>query len=93
MGPGNVGLGPLTKQFYYGLGVGVASKWIFSNPHLPGYSGFLGYFPQRKLSVAIWATPAIGNSDQINDSQAMFAQVAQILTPNSAPKLAQRVGG
>jgi CubicO group peptidase (beta-lactamase class C family) len=93
VGPGNVGLGPLTKQFYYGLGVGVASNWIFSNPHLPGYSGFLGYFPPEKLSVAIWATPAMGNSDQINDSQAIFAQVAQILTPSSAPKLAQRVGG
>jgi CubicO group peptidase (beta-lactamase class C family) len=93
VGPGNVGLGPLTKQFYYGLGVGVASKWIFSNPHLPGYSGFLGYYPPKKLTVAIWATPAMGNPDQINDSQAIFAQVAQILTPNSAPKLAQRVGG
>ena len=93
VGPGNVGLGPLTKQFYYGLGVGVASKWIFSNPHLPGYSGFLGYYPPEKLSVAIWATPAMGNSEQINDSQAIFAQVAQILTPDSAPKLAQRVGG
>lgn len=85
VGPGNVGLGPLTNRFYYGLGVGVASNWIFSNPHLPGYSGFLGYFPPRKLSVAIWGTPAIGNPDQINDSQAIFAQVAQILTPNSAP--------
>jgi D-alanyl-D-alanine carboxypeptidase len=93
VGPASVGLGPLTKRFYYGLGVGVASGWIFSNPHLPGYSGFLGYFPPEKLSVAIWATPAMGNSDQINDSQAIFAQVAQILTPNSAPKLAQRVGG
>ena len=52
----------------------------------------LGYFPPEKLSVAIWATPAMGNPDEIN-SQAIFAQVAQILTPNSAPKLAQRGGG
>jgi CubicO group peptidase (beta-lactamase class C family) len=93
VGPTNVGLGPLTQKFYYGLGVGVASGWIFSNPHLPGYSGFLAYFPPKKLSVAIWATPAMGNPDQINDSQAIFARVARILTPNSAPKLAQRVGG
>jgi hypothetical protein len=48
---------------------------------------------QEQLSVAIWATPAQGNTDQINCSQAIFAPVAQILTPNSAPKLTQRVGG
>jgi D-alanyl-D-alanine carboxypeptidase len=93
VGPASVGLGPLTQKFFYGLGVGVASGWIFSNPHLPGYSGFLAYFPPERLSVAIWSTPAQGNSDQINDSQAIFARVAEILTPNSAPNLTQRVGG
>jgi hypothetical protein len=93
VGPSNVGLGPLTKNFYYGLGVGVASGWIFSNPHLPGYNGFMAYFPPKKLSLVMISTPAIGNPDQINDTQAIFVRAAKILTPNSAPRLTQRRGG
>ena len=93
MGPASVGLGPLTKEFHYGLGVGIADKWIYSNPHLPGYNGFLAYYPPKKLTFVILSSPAQGNPDLINDGQAIFVRAAKILTPNSAPQLVQRKGG
>jgi len=92
VGPGNVGLGPLTSKGYYGMGVGVGSSWIFSNPHCAGYNGILAYYPPQKISVVIFSTPAMGNPDDINDSQSIFVQVAKLLTPDSVPNLAQRVG-
>jgi D-alanyl-D-alanine carboxypeptidase len=91
VGPATVGLGPLREAFYYGLGVGVAKGWIFSNPHLPGYSGFLAYYPPDKLSLVIESTPDLGNPDEVNDSQAIFVHAARLLTPDSAPNLVQRV--
>jgi hypothetical protein len=84
------GLGPLTKTFYYGLGVAVASGWIYADPHLPGYNGFMAYFPPKKLTLIIESTPALGNKDLSNDSQAIFVHAARILTPESAPDLVQR---
>ena len=51
------------------------------------------------LGVGITLAPLVascgsgGRSPALGGSQAIFAQGAQILTPNSAPKLAQRVGG
>jgi len=91
VGPGNVGLGTLTKSLYYGKGVGVASSWILTNPHCAGYSGIVGYYPAEKLSVVIFSTPGMGNSDGPNYSQSVFVEVTKILTPDSVPKFPQRV--
>lgn len=91
VGPENVGLGGLTKSLYYGKGVGVASSWILTNPHCAGYSGIVGYYPPEKLSVVIFSTPGMGNSDGPNYSQSMFVEVTKILTPDSVPSFPQRV--
>jgi hypothetical protein len=39
VGPHNVGLGPLTKNFYYGMGTIVSEDWVYANPQLVGYKG------------------------------------------------------
>jgi D-alanyl-D-alanine carboxypeptidase len=79
VGPKNVGLGPLTPDRYYGLGIGVAASWILSNPHVPGYSGFVGYFPVEKLAVGIFATAGPGNQDNANDRK-RIAEVPALVT-------------
>jgi D-alanyl-D-alanine carboxypeptidase len=91
VGPGNVGLGGLTKNRYYGKGVGFADGWILTNPHCAGYNGVIAYFPPKKLSVVIFSTPAMGNSDGPNYSQFIFVETTKILTPESVPNLPQRV--
>jgi D-alanyl-D-alanine carboxypeptidase len=90
VGPGSVGLGPLTPSFYYGKGVGVASGWIFDNPHCAGYNGIVAYYPPTKTGLVIYSTPAMGNPDGINYSQEIFVRVAKLLTPDAVPKLRQR---
>ena len=91
VGPGNVGLGKLTKSRYYGKGVGVASSWILTNPHCAGYNGVVAYYPPKKLSVVIFSTPGMGNDDGPNYSQYIFVDITKILTPDSVPNLPQRV--
>jgi D-alanyl-D-alanine carboxypeptidase len=90
VGPENAGLGPLTPDRYYGMGLGVASSWIFSNPHPPGYSGFVTYFPSEKIVVVIFATPGPGNLDDMNYAQDVFLDMAEILTPDNVPNIGQR---
>jgi D-alanyl-D-alanine carboxypeptidase len=91
VGPANVGKGGLTKGRYYGKGVGVARSWVLTNPHCAGYNGLVAYYPPKELSVVIFSTPGIGNDDGPNYSQYIFVEVTKILTPDSVPKLPQRV--
>ena len=90
VGPGLVGLGPLTSNRYYGMGVGVASSWIIANPHCAGYNGLLAYYPPKKIAVVIFSTPGMGNPDGINYSQAIFVKVTKLLTPYAVPDIPQR---
>jgi D-alanyl-D-alanine carboxypeptidase len=90
VGPGNVGLGPLTQKLYYGMGVGVASSWILSNPHCAGYNGIVAYYPPEKISFVLYSTPDMGNPDGINYSQQIFIEVTKLLTPGSVPDIPQR---
>ena len=85
------GPGPFTAKRYYGMGVGVASKWILANPHCAGYNGVIAYYPPEKLSVVIYSTPAMGNSDGPNYSQEIFVRITRLLTPDSVPELPQRI--
>jgi D-alanyl-D-alanine carboxypeptidase len=85
VGPENVGLGTLTSNHYFGMGVAVSKGWIFSNPHCGGYNGIVAYYPPKKISAVLFSTPAIGNPDAINYSQPIFYQLAKLLTPGSVP--------
>src|SRR5262249_50310465 len=87
VGPGNVGLGGPTKSRYYGMGIGVASSCILTNPHCAGYNGVAAYYPAKKLTLVIYSTPGKGNNDGPNYSQYIFVEMTKILTPDSVPNL------
>ena len=55
-GDQNVGLGPLTADRYYGMGVVYTNGRIFTNPQFDGYTGVLGYLPAKKPTVAVAST-------------------------------------
>ena len=56
VGPQNVGLGPLTADNYYGMGLGVGNGWIAANPQLLGYNGVVSYLPAKRAAVVVFAT-------------------------------------
>jgi D-alanyl-D-alanine carboxypeptidase len=87
VGPGNVGLGPLKRDFYYGMGVIVSKGWITTNPQLVGYNGAVSYFPAKKLTVVVFATIGPHGDIVIQDSTQAVKQIARILTPRSVPLL------
>ena len=90
IGTQSVGLGPLTPEKYYGLGVAIAQEWVFSNPHVPGYGGFITYFPPEKITVVVMTTPGPGNADDQNYGQDIFLRIAELLTPDHVPDIGQR---
>jgi len=90
IGTQSVGLGPLTPEKYYGLGVAIAQGWVFSNPHVPGYGGFITYFPPEKITVVVMTTPGPGNADDQNYGQDIFLRIAELLTPDHVPDIGQR---
>lgn len=85
--PDTVGLGPLTSNFYYGLGGIVAHGWDLAEPGLIGYTGLVSYKPAKKISVVIFAT---ANPDAPPNGQyaaAIFNRVGALLDPSSPPEL------
>jgi D-alanyl-D-alanine carboxypeptidase len=93
VGPGNVGLGPLTATFYYGMGTIVSKRWILCNPQLVGYNGTIGYFPGRKLAVAVFTTLGRRSELPVQYSTEAVLRIARILTPGSVPLLQARPRG
>jgi CubicO group peptidase (beta-lactamase class C family) len=78
-GPGSI---------YFGLGVVVSNGWRLQNPSLNGYSGFMAYLPQGKLSVALTTTnnrPAALTGE--NFTEKAFARLAEYLAPEHVPDL------
>jgi D-alanyl-D-alanine carboxypeptidase len=90
VGRANVGLGTLTSNHYFGMGVAVSKGWIFSNPHCGGYNGIVAYYPPKKIAAVLFSTPAIGNPDAINYNQPIFYKLAKLLTPRHVPDFPPR---
>jgi D-alanyl-D-alanine carboxypeptidase len=93
VGPGNVGLGPLKPDFYYGMGVIVSKGWIVTNPQLVGYNGIVSYFPAKKLAVVVFTTLGRRSQPPVSYSTDALLRIARILTPHSVPKLQSRPRG
>jgi D-alanyl-D-alanine carboxypeptidase len=90
IGMQSVGLGPLTAERYYGLGIAIVDDWVFSNPHVPGYGGLMTYFPPEKITLIVMTTPGPGNLDDQNYGQDAFVRIAEVLTPARVPDIGQR---
>lgn len=93
VGPGNVGLGPLTANRYYGLGVVVANRWLVTNPQLVGYNGTVSYFPARRLAVVVFTTLGPRSELAVQYSTEALMRIARILTPASVPNIPSRPRG
>jgi D-alanyl-D-alanine carboxypeptidase len=85
--PTSVGLGPLTKQFYYALGAIVSNGWDLAEPGLIGYTGVVAYLPAKKISVVIFTT---NNPDSPAGGQyaaGIFNHVGTLLAPATPPNM------
>ena len=90
IGPGNADLGTFTDAGYYGMGTVVSNHWILLNPQCGGYEGLAAYYPPEGLALAVYSTPAEGNSEENNDSESIFGELVKLLGPSEAPDLPQR---
>jgi hypothetical protein len=59
-----------------------------SNPHLPGFSGFVTYFPAEKIVAVVFATPGPGNPDDMTRARRPAAGLAHRLGIGSIRPLA-----
>ena len=55
-GDQNVGLGPLTADRHYGMGVVIVNGWTLTNPQFDGYTGVIAHLPAKKATVVVAST-------------------------------------
>ena len=87
MGDANVGLGPLTEELHYGMGVGIANNWIAANPQNNGYTGIVSYLPQKKAAVVVFATFSPGGDIGTHYAGIVFNRIGEIVAPDSPPNI------
>lgn len=80
--PTTVGLGPLRKDFYYGLGLAVLNGWLAQNPSINGYGSLFAHLPAKKLSVVITSTLGPKSPPNVAYSSLVFKEVAKLLAPD-----------
>ena len=87
VGRENVGLGPLTRNKYYGMGVAIAQRWVISAPQVDGYTGVVAYFPAKQIAVVEFST--VGRRSVLSTAYGIAAlkRIASMLTPRSVPQL------
>jgi hypothetical protein len=78
-----------TVEFNYGLGVVNLGPWITQIKSFAGCGGTVGYFPSRRLAIAVVTTYAPSAFDAKgnypNASQSIFAELAERLAPGTLP--------
>jgi D-alanyl-D-alanine carboxypeptidase len=87
VGDANVGLGSLTEERTYGMGVGISHGWIVANPQVNGYTGVVSYLPQRKAAVVVFASFAPGGDIGTHYAGIVFNRIGQIVAPESPPNI------
>ena len=87
VGPQSVGLGPLTEQRYYGMGLGVSNGWILANPQADGYTGIVAYLPSEQTAIAVAATFANGGDISVHYAGIMFNRLGALVAPANAPNI------
>jgi len=86
-GDQNVGLGPLTADKHYGMGVAYVDGWNLTNPQFDGYTGVIGYLPAKKATVVVASTFGSKGDISVSYGAAVFNRLAAILSPANAPNL------
>ena len=87
VGDQNVGLGPLTADEYYGVGVIVDHGWILTNPQFDGYTGVIAYLPSKKATVVVASTFGPKGDISVQYSADIFNRIAETVSPTKAPNL------
>lgn len=87
VGPQNVGLGPLTANQYYGMGLGVSNGWIAANPQLLGYNGVVSYLPAKRYAVVVFTTQGPGGKPSSAYASAVSNSIGKLLAPKQPPSL------
>jgi len=84
--PDTAGIKPWSEDTFFGLGVVVNNGWIAQNPSFHGFAGFMGYLPDKDLSVAIFTTKKENAEIDPNESVTIFQRLSEVLTPENAIK-------
>ena len=87
VGPQNVGLGPLTANQYYGMGLGVSNGWIAANPQLLGYNGVVSYLPAKRYAVVVFTTQGPRGKPSSAYASAVSNSIGKLLAPKQPPSL------
>jgi D-alanyl-D-alanine carboxypeptidase len=87
VGPGNVGLGPLTPTRYYGMGAAHSNGWTVTNPQVDGYTGVISYYPPKKAVVVVFATFRQGGDIANHYAGMVFNRMGEIIAPKSPPDI------
>ncbi len=85
--PDTVGVGPLTKSLYYGLGALVVNGWYLAAPGLIGYTGLVSYLPAQKLSIVIFTTNNPNAPANGQYGMGIFNHVGALLDPSNPPNI------
>jgi D-alanyl-D-alanine carboxypeptidase len=86
-GPQNVGLGPLTDAFHYGMGTIVSNDWVYNNPNVFGYKGVVGYLPSERAAVVVFVTGGPGAREAVRYDQGIANRIGKLFGPNASPNL------
>jgi D-alanyl-D-alanine carboxypeptidase len=88
IGPQNVGLGPLTPDRYYAMGVAVSNGWIVANPQLMGYNGVVSYLPSKRIAVVVFTTQGPKGNPLLAYASGIYNRIGRLLAPEQPPSLA-----
>jgi len=87
VGPQNVGLGPLTPNRYYAMGLAVSNGWIAVNPQLIGYNGVVSYLPSKRIAVVVFTTQGPKANPSVAYASAIYNRIGTLLAPMRPPNL------
>jgi D-alanyl-D-alanine carboxypeptidase len=87
VGPGNVGLGPLTPERYYGMGAAHTNGWTMTNPQVDGYTGVISYYPPKKAVIVVFATFRQGGDIANHYAGMVFNRLGEIVAPKQPPDI------
>ena len=82
-----VGLGPLTAEGYYGMGLSVRKRWITANPQLMGYNGVASYLPAKRIAIVVFATQGPKANPPSAYASGIYNRIGAMLVPDQAPNL------
>jgi D-alanyl-D-alanine carboxypeptidase len=90
-GDQNVGLGPNTADYHYAMGSGVTHGWLFNNPHIMGYKGYVSYLPGKDVAIVVFATDPPGVDAATRFDGAIYDRIGKIMVPEQPPLACLRI--